>query len=393
MPLLSLTDLFKAETRDEVLATLLAIGASLQLKVTAWQPGQVVRTILTITAQKLADNRVLEVVAAEGGLLDYATEGWLTLLARSLYRIERLLAKAATGDSLSFTNNSGQVQNFAVGELIVAHAVTGKTYRNTAALSIANGATQTGIVLLADEVGTASDAGPGMITTLVSTRVGCTVTNVASVLGADDETDDAIRARCRAKLGALSPNGPKEAYHFVATTPALDDGTVLSGTSVPITRTQPSLNATTGVLTLYLATASGAPTAPDVALVQAAFDKWAEPWGTTSVAAAATEVTVPVTCQIWVQKPNLTEAQIKSKVSAALAAYFKTIPIGGFVIQPDPGKVFVGSLETELAKSLPNTNDGNIIKVAVTLPAADVTMTAGQVAVLGTLTTTVTVVQ
>lgn len=387
MPL-ALTDLVKEETRDEVLSTLLTIADDVDLKVTAWQPGQIIRTFLTLVAQKVADITILSKEAIKGGLLDYAEGDWLTLLAKSLYRVDRLLAQFAAGTSLDATNTSDQAYALNPGDLIVAHAVTGKTYRNTAAIVIPAGGTLAGISISADEAGTGSDAAPGQITALVSSLNGVTVTNTAAVLGSDEETDPELRQRCRDKLGSLSPNGPKEAYEYVAKTPAL------AAVGVPVTRVLVRADPATGALKVFLATAAGAPTGGDVTIVDDALDRWATPWCTSATAAAATNKSIAVTCQVWVKGSSLTPLQIQAAVAVALADYFKTIPIGGDKIPPDTrGKVRVGNLELVIGKATPG-----IVKVEVTIPAADVELvgladgdTTAEVATLGAVATTVTV--
>lgn len=377
--MLSLSDLFSTQTRDEVVGTLLDILDSLELKVTAWQPGQPIRTMLYGIGQYFSDNSQVRAEAIKGGLLDTATKGWLTLLARSLYRVERKLAKHAESSEYSVTNNTGALLEIEPGDLIVAHSVTGKTYRNVEFLSIADGATDAAVLIIADEAGTASDAGPGMITQVVSDQLGIVVTNPAAVLGSDDELDEPLRGRCRAKLGSLSPNGPRAAYEYVATTPEL------AATSVAITRVHPVPDPTTGEVTCYLATASGAPSAPDIAVVDAALEQWCTPWCTESIAAGATDNVLAITYTSWVKGSSLSEAQKKSAIATALAQAFKVIPIGGDKIPPDLlGKVYVGALERIIGGAVVGT-----VKVTVTTPAADVTLAASDVAKLGALTGTI----
>lgn len=385
---LALSDLFDSETRDGVMSTILSIAGDVALKVTAWQEGQPYRSLLTYVSQKIADNTVLRKEAIKGGLLDSSEAGWLTLLAKSLYRVDRKLADFADGDSFTFTNSSDEEYTVELGDLVVAHSVTGKTYRNTSVIVIpANGAIE-GQYMLADEVGTASDAGPGMITEVVSSLVGVEVTNLAAVLGVDEELDEALRIRCRAKLGSLSPNGPKEAYEFVATTPYFDDGTPCAPTDVAITRTLVWTDALTGFVSVFLATAAGAPSGGDVTIVDNAIDRYATPWCTTATAYASTEVLVPVTYQVWIAGSNLTVAQIKSAIASALAVYFASVPISGYKIPPDElGKLYVEALRTVIAKATPG-----IIKVAITLPAADLELEVGEVCRLSTVTGTVTVI-
>jgi hypothetical protein len=68
----------------------------------------------------------------------------------------------------------------------------------------------------ADEAGSDSNAAAGEIDTLVTTMLGVTCSNdTLAALGIDEESDESLRERCRAKLGMLSPNGPARRYNAV----------------------------------------------------------------------------------------------------------------------------------------------------------------------------------
>jgi hypothetical protein len=282
-------------------------------------------------------------------------------------------------------NASTTEYTHAIGDLIVAHEITGKLYRNVAAVTIAASDTTEDIEIEAVEVGTTSNASVGAVTVIVGPAMdGVTISNPESVLGSDDETKVALIDRSRAKMSALSPLGPKDAYNYVAQTPEYAE------TGTAITRSTTFADPDTGEVSVYLATATGAPDAPDVAIVQAAFDEWAEPWCTTSTAVAATEVTVAVTYEIWLRS-SLTEAQIRLAISNALSVYFAATRIGGVLIPPaTEGKIYVGGLEVVIAASTTDAGTAiGTVRVTVTLPAADEELANNEVAVLGTVTGTV----
>lgn len=385
---LALDDVLAVETRETVFADILSVADDLMLKITSWQPGQPLRSALAYVSQKIADVQVQNREAIAGGLLDFGKGAWLTLLAQSLYRVTRQPATFGTLDNYSYQNTGPANAVFAAGDLIVAHRVTGKTYHNLVDISIAPATTKSDIAIIADEAGTASNAGPGEIDQLVSVKVGGVVTNVSALLAADDEEDDPLRDRCRAKLGSLSPNGPKEAYLFVTTTQFFEDGTPCCVTSTPLTRCNPVLDVDTGLLACYIATSVGAPSSDDVAIADKAIDKWCTPWlGRGAQAIAATELVEAVTYALWI-KSNLTTAQIQSTIAIALANYFKTIPIGGEKIEPDDnGVLYTNALEVVIATAL-----GGIVRLQVSGPSGDVVMTPDQVAKLGTVTGTIHVV-
>lgn len=387
----ALADLLTVETRETVLADILDIGASVFLKVTSWQSGQPIRTILTYCSQKIADVTIQNREAIAGGFLDEATEGWLSLLAWSVYRVSRRLASAGTTNTFQYTNgNSTDAAHFLPGDLVVAHAVTGKTYHNLDEITIAPGTVKSDILIEADEVGTGSNAATGEITTLVSVRVGGSVTNLQPCLGSDDEDDPSLRARCRSKLGSLSPNGPKEAFDFVVKTQFFEDGTACCPTAVPITRSQVVLNNFTGDLTVYIATDAGAPTGGDVAIADAAVDRWATPWLVDAHAIAATEVPVPVTYSAWIKSSNLTVAQQKSLILLALTEMVKRVPIGGARVNPDIDTVGYLYHDTFIVTIVGAVTA--VIRATVAAPSADTALADGQVVTLGTVTGTVTVV-
>ncbi len=377
----SLDEILTPAERDEVLATLLALSASLGAATTSWAEGNPLLTLLTTDAQKSADLTLMAVEIAKGGFGELLpSDAWADLWAQSRFKATRVPATAAAGYVDATNSSASNYGPIAIGGFIIAHATTGKIYRNQEVITILAGTGLDDILVSADEPGIASNAAPGTVTTVVSSLVGVGVSNPLAFVGTDKETTAALVERARAKLGSFSPNGPKDAYDYVAKTPEY------SGTSTPITRTRTVLSAATGVLTTYLATASGPPTVPDVAIVQDAFDQYVEPWGVQSVAAAATAVVVPITYQAWVQGSQLTSAQISALIDSALATWFASLDIGGYVIPPDTGAIYVDVLEQVIGQSTPG-----ILRVAVSIPAATLVMTSNQVAQLGTVTGTITI--
>ncbi len=378
MPL-SIDDVITPTTADEVEAEVLSLCVTADLQTSAWQAGSWVRTIIEILSQEIATKSLVEVEVAKGGLGDLASASWAKLWAKSIYDIDFVAAAPSTG-VITLTNASVVQYDLDPGDLIVAHSVTGKTYRNQATISVLASSTLANVAISADEVGTSSDAAPGQITVMVSSLVGVTVTNPAAVLGADEETTKQLVTRSRAKLASLSPNGPKDAYNFVATSPTL------SATSSPITRSRTSGNQVTGVVSVYIATATGTPTAPNIAIVQAAIDFWAEPWCVQATAIGATEVVINITYTVWIRS-SLTALQIEDAIETALSVYVSTVPVGGVVVPPDTGNVYVEALTHVI-----HTTYSTIERVLVTLPAADIVLTANQVPVIGTVTATINII-
>lgn len=389
MPL-SIEDVITPTTAAEIEAEVLSLCATGGLATSSWQPGSVIRTVIAELSEVIARKSLVEVEIARGGLGDLASPDWAKLWAQQIYDVLFIPAAPASG-YLKLINATATPHTLQIGALIVAHKTTGKTYRNQSIVNVAANATTPDFGILADELGTAGDAAPGEITKIITpgNLIGVTATNDAAVLGADEEATAALVARTRAKLGSLSPLGPKDAYDFVARTP-LDqfpavNGTLLTPTDTPITRSRTTLNMVNGDVEVYLATAGGAPTPTDVARVQEGFDRWAEPWGTTSVAYEAIEVAVPVTYRVWIRS-SLTEAQIESIIADDLARYFAAIPVGGVVIAPDTGAIYQEALTHVIHLAVLG-----IERVEVTAPAGEfVSINPYEVPVLGTIVPEVT---
>ena len=377
---MSLQDLIAPKTSADMLAEELSNAASEGLETTTWQPGSVIRTLMAIMAATYSMFSQIIVVPIQGGFGDLlSTIDWARVWAKQFYNVDAILAQPATG-FVDFTNTSATVYTYAAGDVILAHADTGKLYRNDAGITIPATGTLSSVAITSTEVGTVTNAAPGKITVIVGPSMnGVTVTNPLAVLGANDETVDALVTRAREKLSSLSPDGPKEAYNYVA------KSSEFSATSTPITRSSTVADPLTGDISVYIATAAGAPISGDVAIVQAAIDHWAEPWCNNATAIAASNVTVNVTYEIWV-KSKLSTTAIETAIASALATFFSdpTLnPIGGLIIPPaTTGTVYVDSIATAIVET-PNIG---AIRVSVTLPTADTAITVGQVAVLGTIT-------
>ena len=382
----TLESLITPEDRDTVVATLLAVAATLDAPTTSWVEGDPILTQIMTSGQKMADLSQIAVEIAKGGFGDLLpSDGWADIWALSRFNVTRVPAKQATGAVDIVCDSTAIGETYDPGEMIFAHVTTHKLYRNRDAVTVVPSTTLSDVPIVSDESGADSSAAPTTVTVVVSSIIGIAVSNPAAIIGTDKETTPHLVNRARSSLGSFSPNGPKDAYNYTATTPYLPDGTALSNTSTPITRTRTVVDEPTGDLSVYCATAAGAPTGPDIAIVQAAIDTHAEPWGTTATAIAATESVQTVTYQAWVSGSQLTSAQIQSAIGVALALYFALINIGGDVIPPDDGRLYPDALEQVIGHAVTG-----IKRVVVSVPAAPIVLTANQVPVLGAITPTIT---
>ena len=392
MALVELASLIVASTKASILQKLYDLATAVGLDTETWQEGDPTRTQFDITAEMLEIHERVAVEIARGGYLDLASGPWLTLLARYGFNVERRPATRAT-TTIRLTNGSGAVRVFeAEGYTALS---TGKaTYKNVEDKTLPGGIGQTVDVLFeAEEAGIAGNAAPGEINAWLYPVPKVTLTNLTAAAGAPEETDSALRERCRAKIQALSPNGPKGIYHYVATTPELNGGAL-------VTRTRVLPDSDTGEVTVYLAGPAGPVTTDDRDLVEEAYETYATPHCVEVSALLATALVVPITYQLWVYDTiGLSEAEIKTAVSDSLIAMLRELPIGGDVIPPAVnGALYQGRLVAAILGAVTLEDEfGSTVKygfrVSVSNPSGDLVMTPPQVATLGTLTATVTFVR
>jgi phage-related baseplate assembly protein len=381
--MISLLDLVKALTSEQLRASLLIILTTLGFPTTSWHLGSVIRAMVSLFAAALAPFTDLQVKIASGGFLDWAEEEWLDLLAEQVYDTPRIKATFATG-FIKLTNSAGGNYPFAARQCRFINRDTGKIYWNTTSFTLTPFQTNLPPVPIeAIELGSASTSNAGEIDALETGLIGVTVTNQAAVVGFDAEKDPALRLRCRLKFGSLSPAGPRDAYEYLARTFSLNGG-------VTVTRTSGQFDSAIGAMTLYIAGPSGPIGAPDVAKVQQQIDVVATPLGFDCTVVSVTSVTINVSSQVYYYgSQNLLGTEVMAAVEAQLTAWMQTLPIGGDIAYlPEEGFVFVDAIKGQImqARTVPGAPQ-QIHYVDLFGPMADVPLDAGQVAVPGSIGT------
>lgn len=372
------TPLTVTEARDAIYAALAAQGVT----ATTWKPGGTARTIVAGLAVVLSAFSRLTALIASGGFLELAEGDWLTLVALHVYGVERSLGTFATGE-VTLTNGGGGVFAGAPGDLVFRHSSSGKTYRSTEAYSLGASPATTTVAVEAVELGSASTAVGGTITEFVTPLLGVTVSNASALIGTDAESDEALRIRCREKTGTLSPNGPRDAYSFVAKSAVSSEGIAIGVTRVL------SVPDGVGGIDVYVADEDGTVTGDaedpdtDLGAVADAIHRLAEPLGITPRVQSADALAVDVTYELWIRDTSgYTDAEVAALVEARLLAFLRSQPIGGEVIPAEVGRVYHDALEAVIGATL----EAHLIDVVVTTPAADVDVAETEAPVLGTVT-------
>jgi phage-related baseplate assembly protein len=369
------TPLTREEVEDAIYAALAARG----VRTTSWKPGAVVRAIITGVAIVIAGATRLQAAIARGGFLELAEDDWLTLVARYVYGVERDPGSFATS-TVTVDNDGGGIYNGIAGDLVFRQTYTGALYRNTAPFTI--GALQNGVQIhvQAVELGSGSNAEAGFIGELETPLVGVTVVNSTVAIGTDEEGDESLRVRCREKTGTLSPNGPRDAYAFVARSAKRPNGD-----SIGITRVL-TLADGFGNVTVFVAASAVTVDPADLNIIADAIHRQCEPLAVTPTVESATPYPIDVTYELWVRDTSgLTDEQIEDRVASRLTAFFASQPIGGEVIPGQVGRVYHDAIEAVIGAAM----EPQLIDVHVSSPAADVDLEVPEAPVVGTVTATV----
>lgn len=391
-----LDDLIAETTLEQAKARVLSVCKAAKLSVSAWVEGdpseqwfQVVATIYFLVAATVRDsNRAhfLE-LSSDPGDLDPTVDpspGWLSAKGKSDFNTPRTQNTFASG-FVTMTNGGGSTHVFGPEQLTFQNSASGKTYRNpydpslylgaSKAITLAPGGAVT-VPVRAEEVGTASNAASGEIDTLQSSLSGVTVSNASPVLGTDRESREAYIDRCHLAAAATSPNGPADAYRYIALNTNADGslGTPDDGkTKVNVTRVRVTKDSSYGIVNVYLASPSGPATSPDVLAVAENIKNNAVPDGVTVNVYAATGVNVTVTGTVFATAvPGLTTGAITTAASAAEVAFFSAIPVGGF-----DGALYVEKIGAVAVQSHPQSYN-----CVLTDPPSDVPLDVSEVAVL-----------
>lgn len=377
----SFADLIQPMTRQEVQTAIYSALTSAGVNTTSWKTGAVVRTMIVSVSAVIAALTTLKAQIARSGFLEFAAGDWLAIVARYVYDVEREPASFATGTVTLDNEGGGVFEIEAAGDFIVSHKVTGKSYRNTAPFTL--GALQIGVVVpvSAVEIGSGSDAEADDLTVLTTPLPGVECSNEGALSARDEETDPELRARCKERLGALSPMGPWDAYSYAVKTAKRTDTLA----SLGITRVRLTKDGF-GNVTVYLATGEGGVQPSDVALAQDAIERKAVPQAVTATAVSATPKIINVAQEVWAYNTSaLTPEQIEEAIYVKLRDYLALQPVGGNDIEDGQGRIYTDVLRSVTNSAIPSL----VIRTQMATPAGDsVTLAAFEVPVIGTVLTT-----
>jgi uncharacterized phage protein gp47/JayE len=328
----------QAEVAQWIIDTLQDFG----LQTTGWQPGRVQLTIVNMIARVASGfgyiiastARATQLVSATGPALD----------AYALNRFDETRADAQkTAGPFTLTNSGTLPHTIGIGDLLFESS-SGIQYQNTEAMTLAAGpGTVDTIDVEAVLAGAAGNIANDATIALVTPLAGVSVTNPSPGTdgsgdplpwyslrtGADPETDAQLREACSTKWGLLAVEKTSTAVKHLA----------LSVDGVAKVALNDANPRGAGTVDVYVAASSALVSTAEITAAQELFaeatfqteDVWPP---TNSPNQSSYELKHPSTLEIAPASvvyydPQYSEAEVKTRLSDRLQAFYESIPIGG----------------------------------------------------------------
>lgn len=366
---INVLNLFTVETAEKILARGLEVAQAVGLPVTSWRSNDPTRSLYKYLAETLAALEEKATEFAKAGFRSTAEGDWATVHAKEVYGVTRQDATYAA-PTITLRNAGGGVfPDLGNGGLTVKSTATSKTYHSTDNPGVLGPGTTLTFALVADEAGAASSVGVDELDAFVSpaelASFGVVIVGSASAAAQDQQSVEELRDQCGDTLGALSPNGPPDAYEYVC------KASELTG-STEINRATAIGDHDTGEVIVYVASAAGSVSAPSVAAAQDAVLRWATPLCIRPTVVSAAEQEVHIIAQITGED---VPADYLERINGALGTLFISLPIGGVVYR--------SRLIATIHAAVPAAASVNLLA-----PSLDVAVGAGAVPVVGDVSVT-----
>lgn len=352
-------------------------------KITDFNVGGVARTMLEATSIEIEELYLQYFIGLQEAIpvSVFNTFGFSAVPAESASGVVRFTSSAPATATISIP----------VGA-IVRSPLNGQSYATTAAGFILTGQTYVDVLVAAETPGTGGNCDADVVTELVTAIAGVsTITNPQPfVNGRDVETDDERKVRFQGYISTLA-RGTKASIEYGAKTARLTNSLGVVTEYVAYAGvTEPWVTDSTQPVSLVLCYVHNGGSATSSALVELAqkvVDGYYGPDGVTPVVgsgwkaagvkcvvAAAADVPVNVTGVISVNT-GFDPASVVSASTSAVRAYIQGLNVGA--------SVQLAELIAIIKRDVPG-----VFNVAMSLPAADVSILSSQKAIPGTVTLT-----
>ena len=183
--LTTLNELIQAKDAATVKAELITLLAKYGFDATDWESGSESRTMLELESKSLEELWTVVSNIAKGMHLDTATNGWLTLLAKSQYQLDRIPEEYTRGVATFTLVPGGGPRTITAGSVIISDGLGHDFITDNALAVVLNNANPSGQVeIISQKTGYENNVAAGTLTQVVQGPADVTVTNLGIPLAA-----------------------------------------------------------------------------------------------------------------------------------------------------------------------------------------------------------------
>lgn len=372
----TLDDLLSPDSPDDAATALFTELFALGFPTTNWADDSVPVALVRTVAKAMSEQAYLARDMAAGGLLALSTGPWLDLLAASAYGLTRNASGFATVRvRITCTAGFGPVT-------VNPYAYTMRrltdglrwTSQNAGAVIVPDGGSLV-VDFKAESPGAKYGALLGQVIALVTPVPGISIAfedagagSPIVTAGTDEEKDSVLQARCSARWDTIGVQKTSVAYASLC-----QSAGVTSVTRLYVDDVNPR---GPGTVDVWLASATGALGAGDLATINTYLQARKSPSTNLQVSNAAQviiDITATVSCEAG--------ASVVAQAVEGLTTLINNVPIGGVLYRDEIIEALVAPSGARKASVL------QVYKAAALQPG-DITLTASQIAVVGTLNIT-----
>ncbi len=378
MATLSLKQLLTPITVDQALASVLGTLQSFGFQSTSWQSGSKQLTLVQTFAKVYSDLTYTIADITRSGFAKLAQDAYQDLLGQYTFKLTRIAATPALGQMVFKSSPGAPIANWTDGSLLISDKPPGSDganlYTVVGAGTLNPNATAT-VNVRATGPGSAANIAPNVTLYLWTPLVGVSVTNPPitgtstwiTTPGTDSESNERYGDRMVSRWSALTYGNTDGAYRYWALTalPALTRVTIVRNPDVP------------AAITVVGATATGGLSGGQITTIADYINGITDNVGrrpindvlTVSSAVVNNSPTLNITITVASQYATTIAAQ----ATAALIAYFGTLPLGGTRIPPNTqGYVLVAGMYQTLMGLTGVINVSGLPSADIQLGALDI---------------------
>jgi hypothetical protein len=344
---------------------------------TSFQEGSIVSTLIKMQAEAEARLSKISVLLKNAFQSATATGEALTRTSSGFFKNTRADAVASQHLATLSCLASAGPHTINLGDVVIFHA-DGHTYRNVEGNSIvypvvlASGGTQT-LLFESQVAGAQANIGNAVSVDQVTLALDTTLAGVSItahslfLAGVDEESDDRLDERNTSKWALLSG--------FEIIDEAVEALCLAASSSIIATSVDSTNPRGAGTFDVYIAGLDATASDTDVALAQALVRRYVFGMDATVQVKKAPELGVDIVGTAY-YSGNFTQAEVQTAVEAALLAYVRRVPLGGFDFSPGPQDIIpINDIESVIRTTI-ETLTLKSSTVVLTTPAANIPVPA-----------------